>query len=355
MVGSVRGNPPGRQEGDGESGPRTPAALRRRDRGGGLGRDRRAVRGRGPRPQRAHLLRRRPSLRPRDRRRARTRLGDRVRGRARRRAPLARARLGVPAQRHPHARRRRPAAARVRLLSRLAAPPRAVRAAEGGPRGRPRVRRPLLAGRRRCCAPSARSGRVALLMLGDQVYADEVSPETLAFIRKRRDTRKPPGEEVADFEEYTRLYRESWEDPEIRWLLSTVSVSMVIDDHDIHDDWNISKAWVEEMRELDWWGERERAGLGDLLGLPVHRQPLARATARERAARRRPRRRRRLGDPQRGRRGRAAVARRRPLELLPRLRRHPADRARLAHAGGRSTRTAARSSTIRNGNGWRSI
>jgi hypothetical protein len=103
---------------------------------------------------------------------------------------------------------------------------------------------------------------VVLLMLGDQVYADEVSPETLAFIRKRRDTRKPPGEEVADFEEYARLYRESWEDPEIRWLLSTVSVSMVIDDHDIHDDWNISEAWVEEMRELDWWGERERAGLG---------------------------------------------------------------------------------------------
>ena len=170
----------------------------------------------------------------------------------------------------------------------------------------------------------------ALLMLGDQVYADEVSPETLAFIRKRRDTRKPPGEEVADFEEYTRLYRESWEDPEIRWLLSTVSVSMVIDDHDIHDDWNISKAWVEEMRELDWWAERERAGLAHLLGLPVHRQPLARAAARERAARRRPRRRRRLGVLQRGRRGRAPAARRRPLELLPRLRRHPADRARLA-------------------------
>src|SRR4051794_34985229 len=101
-----------------------------------------------------------------------------------------------------------------------------------------------------------------LLMLGDQVYADEVSPETLAFMRKRRDIRKPPGHEVADFEEYTRLYRESWEDPQIRWLLSTVSTSMVVDDHDIHDDWNISKAWVEDMRKLEWWGERERAGLG---------------------------------------------------------------------------------------------
>jgi PhoD-like phosphatase len=100
-----------------------------------------------------------------------------------------------------------------------------------------------------------------LLLLGDQVYADEVSPETLAFIRKRRDIRKPPGTEVADFEEYTRLYRESWEDPEIRWLYSTVSCSMVIDDHDVHDDWNISAAWVEEMRERDWWEERECAGL----------------------------------------------------------------------------------------------
>ena len=102
---------------------------------------------------------------------------------------------------------------------------------------------------------------LALLLLGDQVYADEVSHETLAFIRKKRDIRKPPGEEVADFEEYTRLYRESWEDPHIRWLLSTVSVSMVIDDHDIHDDWNISQAWVDDMNKLDWWAERETSGI----------------------------------------------------------------------------------------------
>lgn len=101
----------------------------------------------------------------------------------------------------------------------------------------------------------------ALLLLGDQVYADEVSPETLAFIRKRRDVREPPGEEVADFEEYTRLYREAWEDPAIRWLFSTVSVSMTVDDHDVNDDWNISAAWVRDMNALDWWPRRERAGL----------------------------------------------------------------------------------------------
>jgi hypothetical protein len=101
----------------------------------------------------------------------------------------------------------------------------------------------------------------ALMLLGDQVYADEVSPETLAFIRKRRDVREPPGEEVADFEEYTRLYRESWSDPAIRWLFSTVSCSMVVDDHDVNDDWNISAAWVEEMRRQPWWPRRECAGI----------------------------------------------------------------------------------------------
>ncbi len=101
----------------------------------------------------------------------------------------------------------------------------------------------------------------ALMLLGDQVYADEVSPETLAFMRKRRDMRDPPGEEVADFEEYTRLYREAWADPAIRWLFSTVSVSMVVDDHDVNDDWNISQAWVDDMCEQEWWPKRERAAI----------------------------------------------------------------------------------------------
>jgi hypothetical protein len=96
----------------------------------------------------------------------------------------------------------------------------------------------------------------ALLLLGDQVYADEVSPATLEFIRSRRDTREPPGEEIADFEEYTRLYRESWSAPDIRWLLSTVPTVMVFDDHDVHDDWNISWRWVQEMREKPWWEAR---------------------------------------------------------------------------------------------------
>ena len=94
----------------------------------------------------------------------------------------------------------------------------------------------------------------ALLMLGDQIYADEPSPRALDFIRSRRDPEDPPG--VADFEEYTRLYRDAWGHPTMRWLLSTVPSAMIFDDHDVHDDWNTSKAWVEMMRDEPWWEER---------------------------------------------------------------------------------------------------
>jgi hypothetical protein len=100
----------------------------------------------------------------------------------------------------------------------------------------------------------------ALLLLGDQVYADEVSPGTLDFIKERRRTDAPPGEQIADFEEYTRLYRESWSEPDIRWLFSTVPTVMIFDDHDVHDDWNISWLWVEEMRERPWWETRITGG-----------------------------------------------------------------------------------------------
>ncbi len=101
-----------------------------------------------------------------------------------------------------------------------------------------------------------------MFLCGDQVYADEVSPETLRFIAERaqRPQGAPP-DQVADFEEYARLYRESWSEPVIRWLLSTVSSSMVIDDHDMHDDWNISRSWCEDMERLEWWRERVLGGM----------------------------------------------------------------------------------------------
>lgn len=100
-----------------------------------------------------------------------------------------------------------------------------------------------------------------LFLLGDQVYVDEGSPRTRERIRRRRGTDTPPGEEVTDFEEYTWLYEESWSDPLVRWLLSTVSVSMLWDDHDMSDDWNISRSWLAEMRRKSWWHRRATAGI----------------------------------------------------------------------------------------------
>ncbi|HEY6730521.1 MAG TPA: alkaline phosphatase D family protein [Solirubrobacterales bacterium] len=95
-----------------------------------------------------------------------------------------------------------------------------------------------------------------LFLLGDQVYVDEGSPKTRKKIKERRGTETPPHDEVTDFEEYTWLYCESWEEPLIRWLFSTVSVSMLWDDHDMSDDWNISRDWLLQMQRKSWWHRR---------------------------------------------------------------------------------------------------
>jgi PhoD-like phosphatase len=97
-----------------------------------------------------------------------------------------------------------------------------------------------------------------LLLIGDQVYADEVGPATRRFIEERRDPAAAPGYQVADFTEYCFLYREAWSDPAVRWLLSVIPTAMIFDDHDVHDDWNISAAWRREYQARPWWRDRIR-------------------------------------------------------------------------------------------------
>ncbi|MET7330014.1 alkaline phosphatase D family protein [Nonomuraea sp. NPDC005650] len=99
-----------------------------------------------------------------------------------------------------------------------------------------------------------------LVLLGDQVYADNPSPAMLEHIRSRRST-EPQGE-IADFDEYAELYRLAWTDEEIRWLLSTVPTAMIFDDHDLRDDWNTSQPWRDQMATVPWWQRRVIAGLG---------------------------------------------------------------------------------------------
>jgi len=56
----------------------------------------------------------------------------------------------------------------------------------------------------------------ALVLLGDQIYAHKPPFDTLQFLNERRNTADPPGEAVADFEEYARIYRDAWSDG-TRW------------------------------------------------------------------------------------------------------------------------------------------
>ena len=102
----------------------------------------------------------------------------------------------------------------------------------------------------------------ALLLLGDQVYADELTPRTRRRVAGRAD-RHPewPDDEIVGFDEYVGLYCDSWTDPEIRWLMSTVPTAMIFDDHDVRDDWNTSVTWRHEMQRLPWWRERIRSAL----------------------------------------------------------------------------------------------
>nr|WP_255426700.1 alkaline phosphatase D family protein [Pseudonocardia sp. C8] len=101
-----------------------------------------------------------------------------------------------------------------------------------------------------------------LLLLGDQVYADELTPYTRRRIA-RRGGRHPdwPDDEIVGFTEYSGLYRDSWSDPEVRWMMSTVPTAMIFDDHDVRDDWNTSGAWRERIAREPWWRDRVRGGL----------------------------------------------------------------------------------------------
>ncbi|MGI5128383.1 alkaline phosphatase D family protein [Pseudonocardia sp. CA-107938] len=102
----------------------------------------------------------------------------------------------------------------------------------------------------------------ALLLLGDQVYADELTPQHRRRVATRGD-RHPdwPDDEIVGFDEYVGLYADAWSDPEIRWILSTVPTAMIFDDHDVRDDWNTSAAWRDEMRATSWWQTRIRSAL----------------------------------------------------------------------------------------------
>jgi hypothetical protein len=101
-----------------------------------------------------------------------------------------------------------------------------------------------------------------LLLVGDQIYADDSSPKTAERIEALRgDDSELPPEIVATFEEYCWLYHEAWTPRLERWLFSVVPSMMIFDDHDMIDDWNISDSWRREIQTEAWWGDHATGGL----------------------------------------------------------------------------------------------
>ncbi|MGV8870975.1 MAG: alkaline phosphatase D family protein [Rhodococcus sp. (in: high G+C Gram-positive bacteria)] len=104
----------------------------------------------------------------------------------------------------------------------------------------------------------------ALLLLGDQVYADDPSPEIVERLQARRASGQGPTSaigtdaenEICDFEEYSWLYKESWGLEPVRTLLASIPSCMILDDHDLRDDWNSSASWRRDIVTRPWWNDR---------------------------------------------------------------------------------------------------
>jgi PhoD-like phosphatase len=101
----------------------------------------------------------------------------------------------------------------------------------------------------------------ALLMMGDQLYADQVNDTIKDLVAEREVHADGPVEVLEDFQEYCIGYWDAWSDPVVRWMLSTLPTSMMFDDHEINDKWNTSQAWLEEKRKTDWYQTRIIGGL----------------------------------------------------------------------------------------------
>jgi len=99
------------------------------------------------------------------------------------------------------------------------------------------------------------------LMTGDQIYADNPSPDLSAKINASRAGTNLPTGTLIGFEEFAQGYAEAWSLPDLRWMFSCIPTFMIFDDHEIIDDWNISSRWLTEMHNTNWWTQKYSAGL----------------------------------------------------------------------------------------------
>ncbi|MDH3640067.1 MAG: alkaline phosphatase family protein, partial [Gammaproteobacteria bacterium] len=111
-----------------------------------------------------------------------------------------------------------------------------------------------------------------VIMMGDQIYADSLSNRMKKRIKPSRERLRQQlrqqGMELSDdefsdlsgqllsFEEYRAAYIESWGNPDVRWALSCIPSLMVFDDHEVIDDWNLSRPWLNEKQRQPWWASQ---------------------------------------------------------------------------------------------------
>jgi hypothetical protein len=123
-----------------------------------------------------------------------------------------------------------------------------------------------------------------LLLLGDQIYADDVDG-SVATVRGRvprrrvlspldapetvlkRDRTKFPTYAGSQsfhctvFEDFAYAYITSWSSANVTKVLANIPTFMTFDDHEITDDWNITSSWFEQMMQSDWWVDAVTDGL----------------------------------------------------------------------------------------------
>jgi phosphodiesterase/alkaline phosphatase D-like protein len=82
-----------------------------------------------------------------------------------------------------------------------------------------------------------------LLLIGDQIYADEPPSN---FLQLHRDIAEDDG--ITIFTDFARLYNYVWTaEKGARQVLATVPTYMIFDDHEVYNNWGVFPGWKERM------------------------------------------------------------------------------------------------------------
>jgi alkaline phosphatase D len=99
-----------------------------------------------------------------------------------------------------------------------------------------------------------------IMLLGDQIYADDAGHNGL-------------GRVACTLEEYRVVYTYTWSRPPFRHMLENLPAYMILDDHEVDDDWR----WADSSRRwatIPWWDQLKRRLKGcwpEERNLPIQR------------------------------------------------------------------------------------